>query len=216
MLKVNPRDRLTLDEILHHPWLSGEASEEHVLDEEYKRRVKTLSIRRKLKSLFVPPDMFPPSPPPPPLTQSQSAEINSTDSTENQSDPSGNDDNFSVDVDAEARYYFDLMFSPDDTDVGDDGFVTKEGLRAGMAKLLNERSSCAIPPPHPSSGLCHAGHKAGTSSTPDTDASPVLRLTPGVAIDVDEMFNVMDTDETNTIDFEKFRAFYVIATRGHT
>lgn len=51
MLKKNPAERISIEEILRHPWLSGLASTED-FGEEYVQRIKALALRQKLKKVF--------------------------------------------------------------------------------------------------------------------------------------------------------------------
>ena len=51
MLNKNPEERLCIEEILAHPWLSGTASEKD-FGEEYVQRIKSLALRQKLKRIF--------------------------------------------------------------------------------------------------------------------------------------------------------------------
>jgi serine/threonine protein kinase len=209
MLRVDPRARLSLEAVLAHPWLSGAASDEH-LGDDYTHRVKALAIRRKLKSIFVPivARDSEEAPPPPAIRTSGLDDDDNGDSSDDGPETL-------ADVDAEARHYFDLMLAAEGGGEGGVGVLTREGLRVGMAKLLSD-SCCPSRPWHPSSpsvGLCHAGHCAGEGHS---GGQAVLRLTPGVGVNVDEMFDVMDVGEEHTIDFDRFRNFYVIATRGHT
>mmetsp|Transcript_18710 Transcript_18710/g.31346 ORF Transcript_18710/g.31346 Transcript_18710/m.31346 type:complete len:281 (+) Transcript_18710:377-1219(+) len=56
MLVLHPDERCSMEEILAHPWLSGQASESDISfqDRDYARRVKTISIHNKLRILFEP------------------------------------------------------------------------------------------------------------------------------------------------------------------
>jgi serine/threonine protein kinase len=52
MLTKDPLQRITIEEILSHPWLQSPASETE-LGEEYNKRIKSLSLRQKLKRAFL-------------------------------------------------------------------------------------------------------------------------------------------------------------------
>lgn len=208
--------RLTVEEILHHPWMCGGAADTH-LGDDYAHRVKTLAMRRKLKSIFVPL----------PLIAHDSVAAAAPARKVNDCQGGGDRNRQEVtatcdaleDVNAEARHYFDLMLSASAVDMSADTnarssfssgqVITREGLRLGMAKLLNDSCSHLTPDPH-----CHAGHTPGLTHAK-------LKLTPGVEVNVDEVFDVINADsdcdeDHDVIDFCKFRKFYLVATRGHT
>jgi serine/threonine protein kinase len=51
MLQKDPNDRISVEEILAHPWLNGHASTEE-LPAEYKRCIRATANRRKVKAFF--------------------------------------------------------------------------------------------------------------------------------------------------------------------
>lgn len=52
MLAVRLEDRLSVNEVLHHPWLRGSAPDTD-LGSGYKRRVKALALRKTMKRIFM-------------------------------------------------------------------------------------------------------------------------------------------------------------------
>jgi serine/threonine protein kinase len=52
LLEPDKEKRPSADEILNHPWLSGEANDEN-LDTEYFSRLKSLALRQKIRGFFV-------------------------------------------------------------------------------------------------------------------------------------------------------------------
>lgn len=52
MLEADKEKRPNADEILSHPWLSGDANDEN-LDTEYFSRLKNLALRQKIRSFFI-------------------------------------------------------------------------------------------------------------------------------------------------------------------
>jgi Ca2+-binding EF-hand superfamily protein len=52
MLTKDPLQRITIEGVLSHPWLQSPASETE-LGEEYNKRIKSLSLRQKLKRAFL-------------------------------------------------------------------------------------------------------------------------------------------------------------------
>ncbi|CAE7827161.1 CCAMK, partial [Symbiodinium microadriaticum] len=51
MLNKDPQARISIEEILQHPWLSGIASTQN-FGEEYVQRIRDLALRQKLKKVF--------------------------------------------------------------------------------------------------------------------------------------------------------------------
>lgn len=52
MLKKNPNERYSMNQVLNHPWLRSAASDV-AFNDEYIRRIKNLSLRSKLKRAFL-------------------------------------------------------------------------------------------------------------------------------------------------------------------
>jgi serine/threonine protein kinase len=191
MLKVKPAERITMPEILAHPWLTGQASDE-ALGAEHTARVKTLHIRRKLQSVFsVRKVTACPSTLPDPV---QSQGISRWFMPRPRANSSGdmvidNVCNWSEsDIEAEARYYFSVF------DRDGDGIIDKEDLHVGVAGVINSISKSE----HNELGLSTSAHGEGK-----------LRLGPGVLVDIDDMFDVIDTDHSRSVNFEAFRLFYI-------
>ena len=227
MLRVKPRDRLSLEAVLTHTWLSPSpdsaadltATDAH-LGDEYTHRVKALTIRRKLKSIFVP--LL--SPPATPREQEDVASTSGADVSK--CSETRTNEHAQFEAEAEARYYFDVIVEAAAAAAaggapgggagggGSGREVSRAGLRAGMAKLLSDDSGPHEPPRH-------AGHSRGHHCVSQPDGGghdgggAELRLTPGVGVCVDEMFDIIRVNEEDTIDFDKFRKFYLIVMRGH-
>lgn len=145
MLTVKPAERITMEQILTHPWLSGGASENH-LGCAHAQRVKTLNIRRKLQKVFKIRHVTSPAVPPPPPAL---ADGDALHALVDEDDVTSWTD---TDIEAEARYYFNVI------DNDGDGIVTKEDLRVGVARLINDISG--------------ADHN-------DVSSASSLRMTPG-------------------------------------
>lgn len=179
-------------EILTHPWLAGHAPDD-ALGAEHTARVKTLHIRRKLQSVFsvrkvtTGPSSLPTEPAPTqglgrwfmPRPRANSSGDFVVDNVCNWSES---------DIEAEARYYFSLF------DRDGDGVILKEDLYLGVAKLINDISG--------------ADRNELDSSFP-SHTEGKLRLGPGVKVDIDEMFDVIDSDHSRSVNFEAFRLFYI-------
>mmetsp|Transcript_1845 Transcript_1845/g.2928 ORF Transcript_1845/g.2928 Transcript_1845/m.2928 type:complete len:460 (+) Transcript_1845:108-1487(+) len=119
MLAVHSRDRISMAEILSHPWVEGHAPDEP-LGQEYYQRVKALAVRHKLKSIFEPLDL-------------STEEVHLVEGA--QSEEKRICDFTGRDINAEAQYYFHLF----DTD--HDGWVSKEDLQAGIRAIITRNNA---------------------------------------------------------------------------
>lgn len=98
-----------------------------------------------------------------------------------------------IDIDAEARYYFNRI------DSDKDGWINQEDLQAGVKLLIVESNS------HHLQCYPSADRNGGAN---DYTGSVNVRLGPNVLTNIEEIFNVIDYDHIHRADFNKFRAFY--------
>ena len=112
-----------------------------------------------------------------------------------------------IDIDAEARYYFTLF------DTNNDGWLSREDLHIGITLLITETTAKHLHcfPPPLAEGMCTIPTSTDTVPVPvpiSAGSTAKVRLGPNVVTNIDEMFDVIDLDHTEHIDFNKFRTFY--------
>lgn len=195
MLAVKPKDRILMEDILNHPWLTGDAPE-HDLGREYSEMVKQIVVRKKLRHLLEP------------QIEAVAGGEELDDSVFRTCQWTG------TNFEAESRYYFNLF------DGNGDGNFDKKDLQRGFAQLIRTRAASCLHTAdllnnqHQNSSVACGGTNCGTVTCGTTAAACTavsVRYGPAACASVDEIFDVMDTDKSGLIDFAKFFNFYAVA-----
>jgi calcium-dependent protein kinase len=116
LFNVDPSRRLSIDDILQHPWMYNAPTVN--LDGDYSQRVRAAALRQHLRKVFLSSEAS---------SGSRSGEV--TDSN------AGTMALIDEDENAVARKFFDAF------DSNGDNLITREELRVGVSKLLNSATS---------------------------------------------------------------------------
>lgn len=181
ILQVEPRKRLTVAQILAHPWLQGDASEE-ALPSDYAKRMSKLIIRKKLRHLL--------RPPPVQTTMESASDDAELSITKDKRCPWTG-----ANLHDEARHYFDII------DRDGDGWFDKHDLQVGIISIVNEKQGN------------HWAEKGDHLQALDTSSS--IQFGPAASASTDEIFDAIDTDHSQRIDFSSFRDFYELSLAIH-
>lgn len=159
------------------------------LGQEYRQKVKALAVRQKLKRVFVDDTVLSTSPHANDADSDTDSEANRVGSSDTLDDLEMGTLGLHTAEDGPAARYFALF----DTD--QDGFVGREDLRLGITTLMSAENGISAGSTSPSSG---------------GEESAKTKICPGVHMNIDELFDIIDTDKEGRINLEKFQCFYDI------
>ena len=196
LFTVHPADRMTIGELLCHTWVMGSADDTG-LGEVYSHRVKALALRQKLRRVFADGDgqMYGQQ------HGQQHGQKRNHECFVAPAIPPGQERDRGDSMDevdlgcvgldwcssTAAEQYF-VMF-----DIDQDGFLSRQELRYGITSLMyNNRTEA----------------ECNKTDTEAVTAAVTAKICPGVDVDIDEVFSIIDTRGDGKIDREEFRAFF--------
>jgi hypothetical protein len=212
---VNPSRRITIAQLLAHPWMSGAAPRQD-MGTEYRKKVKRLAMRHAMKRVLDLPIMGAPLGP---TNDATTTAVTTTAATTTSDDGDGNCEESSPaqgrnihtqdsidsldemelglgtrDLEGPGARYFALF------DRGAKGFLTRDDLRYGVTALMLKATAAAD------------GDNAAAAAIDNAaiEAAVATKTCPGVRVDIDDMFDTMDTDANGEIDIDEFLCFYDI------
>jgi len=234
IFRVDPEQRISLSDILKHPWLTGGAPT-HQLSSEYAQKVRSLALTEKLKYVFLTEaghanqtlnrtqsldiDRFPSIDLTLDLTQSNTSYTSDPNhsnlersDTLNTSLSSSSSGSFNVDC----RRIFDRL----DTD--GNGTISPDELLNGIIDLLSQYSS------DDPSGVLESIPSVITSSSSisnSTDNSTIIpttttlqrtgsRVCPHIIPSIKDIFSMINQNSYGEIDFQAWTFFYDAVVKG--
>lgn len=174
------------------------------LGEVYRHRVKRLAMRQAVKRVLdqpIVPHIFPVNSDhtSPGTADNSSVSIGEGSNVDSQSSMDSLDEmELGLrDPNSPGVRYFALF------DRGHKGFLTRDDLRYGVTALMVQATAAAV------DDISRVDIMA-------VEAAVATKTCPGVRVNIDDMFDIMDTDGNNKIDLDEFLCFYHIVVLPST